>query len=71
MCRFRIFINDELEELKDGLIAAANLLAPSKGRLVVVSFHSLEDGLVQRLFKGKLIPSTPPLFTLYNALGNV
>ena len=38
----RIYVNSEIEELRLGLIAAERLLAP-KGRLAVVSFHSLED----------------------------
>lgn len=42
----RIFVNDELGELERGLIAAEKLLKES-GRLVVVSFHSLEDGIVK------------------------
>jgi 16S rRNA (cytosine1402-N4)-methyltransferase len=42
----RIFINDELTELAHGLAAAEHVLKPS-GRLVVVSFHSLEDRIVK------------------------
>jgi 16S rRNA (cytosine1402-N4)-methyltransferase len=42
----RIAVNDELGELERGLIAAEKLLK-SGGRLVVVSFHSLEDGIVK------------------------
>lgn len=43
----RIHINDELGELERGLAAAEHLLNPD-GRLVVVTFHSLEDRIVKR-----------------------
>jgi len=43
----RIHVNDELGELERGLEAALNILNP-EGRLVVVSFHSLEDRMVKR-----------------------
>lgn len=46
----RIFVNDELGELEKALSAAENLLAP-EGRLVVVSFHSLEDGCVKNFLR--------------------
>ena len=44
----RIRVNDELGEIERGLAGALSLLAPG-GRLVVVSFHSLEDRIVKRV----------------------
>lgn len=46
----RIRVNDELGEVERGLAAATRLLAPG-GRLVVVSFHSLEDRVVKRFMQ--------------------
>ncbi len=43
----RIFINAELEELQQALEASLDILQPS-GRLVVISFHSLEDRIVKQ-----------------------
>ncbi|MGL4395970.1 MAG: 16S rRNA (cytosine(1402)-N(4))-methyltransferase RsmH [Hyphomicrobium sp.] len=48
----RIFINDELGELARGLSAAERLLKPD-GRLVVVTFHSLEDRIVKRFLTAR------------------
>ena len=42
----RLFVNDELGELARGLMAGERILKPG-GRLVVVSFHSLEDRMVK------------------------
>ena len=44
---FRIFINRELEELHQALEASLQVLQPG-GRLVVISFHSLEDRIVKQ-----------------------
>jgi 16S rRNA (cytosine1402-N4)-methyltransferase len=60
----RIFINRELEDLESGLKTAVQRLAPG-GRLVVISFHSLEDRLVKRfmrdLARGPKIPKGVPV----------
>jgi 16S rRNA (cytosine1402-N4)-methyltransferase len=48
----RIHVNDELGELERGLVAASNALA-ANGRLVVVSFHSLEDRMVKRFLSAR------------------
>lgn len=63
----RIFINRELEALSRILSDACDLLAP-RGRLVIISFHSLEDRLVKRALREKStvghlppgIPVPPP-----------
>ena len=44
---FRIFINAELEELQQALVASLHVLKPA-GRIVVISFHSLEDRIVKQ-----------------------
>jgi 16S rRNA (cytosine1402-N4)-methyltransferase len=46
----RIFVNNELENLNTLLFDSAKLLN-SSGRIVVISFHSLEDRIVKRNFK--------------------
>jgi len=48
----RIHVNDELGELEAGLRAAEQILKPG-GRLVVVTFHSLEDRIVKRFLKDR------------------
>ncbi len=60
----RIFINRELEELDTVLTQAMNVLAVN-GRLLVISFHSLEDRIVKRFmrdqFRGVDIPREIPV----------
>ncbi|MEL6687047.1 MAG: 16S rRNA (cytosine(1402)-N(4))-methyltransferase RsmH [Pseudomonadota bacterium] len=48
----RIFINDELGELYRGLCAAEQLLKPG-GRLVIVTFHSLEDRIAKQFLRDR------------------
>jgi 16S rRNA (cytosine1402-N4)-methyltransferase len=54
----RIHVNDELGALQEGLEAAGRLLEPG-GRLVVLSYHSLEDRIVKRFLKDS--PRMEPL----------
>lgn len=60
----RIYINSELEQVNQALHAAMQVLKPG-GRLVVISFHSLEDRLVKqfmrRYSKGEPVPRGIPL----------
>ncbi len=60
----RIFINRELDEISTCLQAALNLLRP-QGRLVVISFHSLEDRIVKRFIRdhsrAKSLPVSLPV----------
>ena len=54
----RIFVNEELAELAEGLVAAEQVLKPG-GRLVVVTFHSLEDRIAKSFFAERGRRSAP------------
>ena len=60
----RIFVNRELEEIEQALPRAARLLK-TDGRLVVISFHSLEDRMVKQFMRresqGEQVPPEIPL----------
>ena len=48
----RLYVNDELTELENGLLAAERVLRPH-GRLAVISFHSLEDRIVKQFLAAR------------------
>lgn len=54
----RIEVNNELENLKDALRDAMDVLQP-QGRLVVISYHSLEDRIVKEAFRSAAATSLP------------
>lgn len=55
----RIFINRELDEIKEVLPQAVDALAP-EGRLAAISFHSLEDRIVKRFMRDQSTPKEYP-----------
>ncbi|NMC44496.1 MAG: 16S rRNA (cytosine(1402)-N(4))-methyltransferase RsmH [candidate division Zixibacteria bacterium] len=56
----RIEVNDELEQLRRGLTAAIDLLCTG-GRVVVISYHSLEDRLVKQMLRAAAREESPRL----------
>jgi 16S rRNA (cytosine1402-N4)-methyltransferase len=74
---FRIFINAELEELQQALEATLKVLQPG-GRLVVISFHSLEDRIVKQFIAkhsrevfDRRAPFAAPHVMQFNALSRI
>jgi 16S rRNA (cytosine1402-N4)-methyltransferase len=74
---FRIFINAELEELEQALEASLRVLRPG-ARLVVISFHSLEDRIVKQFIAkhskevvDRRVPFAAPVQMRLNALGRI
>ncbi|MFP3030844.1 MAG: 16S rRNA (cytosine(1402)-N(4))-methyltransferase RsmH [Wolbachia sp.] len=61
----RIWVNDELGELEKGIKAASEILSEN-GKLIVVTFHSLEDRIVKTLFKDLCEPGPTKIFSLLN-----
>jgi len=60
----RIEVNDELGQLTQAVEDFTDVLAP-KGRLAIITFHSLEDRIVKEYFQKRLNPCTcPPSFPL-------
>lgn len=59
----RITVNNELDEIHNGLESGWNLLGTG-GRLVVISYHSLEDRIVKNFMKAKVTPARDPVTLL-------
>lgn len=68
----RIYINRELENLREAIPQAISLLAPG-GRLCIISYHSLEDRIVKNMFKEsgeKVITQSPIKLTREELISN-
>ncbi|MEK7126688.1 MAG: 16S rRNA (cytosine(1402)-N(4))-methyltransferase RsmH [Patescibacteria group bacterium] len=65
----RIEVNNELDSLKEGLRGAASLLSIG-GRIVVISYHSLEDRIVKHFFKDLMKPPASYEESIYKTYGD-
>jgi len=68
----RIYINRELENLREAIPQAISLLVPG-GRLCIISYHSLEDRIVKNMFKEsgeKVITQSPIKLTREELISN-
>ena len=74
----RIFVNKEITELIEGIIKATKILKPG-GKLIVVSFHSIEDKIVKFYFKNfsknrsrsnKYLPDNDDKLSLFDSYKN-
>ena len=65
----RIFVNKELEVLEEAMDKAVNLLN-DKGKLLIITFHSLEDRMVKEKFRNYENPCTCPSDFPVCACGN-
>jgi 16S rRNA (cytosine1402-N4)-methyltransferase len=54
----RIYVNDELRSLEEFLDSAMDVVGPG-GRIVVITFHSLEDRIVKQRFRTSVVPGRP------------
>jgi len=59
----RIFVNRELDDLKALLAAAPQILKPG-GRVVIISFHSLEDRIVKDAFRDGAAPGKDMVYRI-------
>lgn len=72
----RMLVNEELQNIEEGLNAAWAKLAPG-GRILVITFHSIEDRIVKQIFKkfatenlGKLVTKKPIIPTREEIISN-
>ncbi len=65
----RIEVNDELNVLEDALDQAWEILKPG-GKIVVISYHSLEDRIVKNFFKKLLKPEVSQEESIYRSYGD-